>query len=323
MISIITGAGGFIGSHLAKYLKAQGHTVIGIDIKEPEFDVTACDEFVIQDLRKRTTVARLINWFDDAWVWALAADMGGMGFIQNNHTQILENNLKINLHTFEWAKGAGVSRYFFASSACIYPEYLQQRTDVHGLTESHAYPADPQDAYGWEKLTAEKLLLYAQSEGQMDVRIARFHNVFGELGTWQSGREKAPAALCRKIAEAKLSGNHEIEVWGDGMQTRSFLHVSDCVDGIWQLMNSYYNQPLNIGSDVMVSINELAYLIAEIAGIEITLKHVDGAVGVRGRNSDNTLCEETLGWRPKLALRDGLERTYHWIEAQVKQAVTA
>ena len=322
MISIISGAGGFIGSHLAKYLKARGHYVIGVDVKRPEFDESVCDEWITADLRKDPP------WFKTShngriWFWALAADMGGMGFIQNNHSRILNNNLRINLNSLMWANAINAERLFFSSSACIYPEYLQQKPDVHGLAESHAYPADPQDAYGWEKLTTEKLLLYAQAEGQMDVRIARFHNVFGELGTWQGGREKAPAALCRKIAEAKLSGNHEVEIWGDGRQTRSFLHVSDCVDGIWQLMNSHYNQPLNIGSDVMVSINDLAYLIADIAGVEITLKHVSGAEGVRGRNSDNTLCEDTLGWRPKLTLRDGLERTYHWIEAQVKQAVTA
>jgi len=250
-------------------------------------------------------------------VYALAADMGGMGFISANHATILRNNSLISMHTLDAARINGTKRYLYASSACVYPEYRQTTSSVAGLREEDAYPAQPQDGYGWEKLITERLCAYYRDEFGLGVRIVRFHNIFGPLGTWQGGREKAPAALCRKVAAGKLSGNHEIEIWGDGEQTRSFCYVDDCVMGIWKLMRSGYSEPLNLGQDRMVSINELANIIASIAGIAISLKHVPGPQGVRGRNSDNTRLREVLSWQPEITLEEGLARTYCWIEHQV------
>ena len=315
---LVTGAGGFIGSHLVARLKAEGHYVLGIDLKHPEFWMTAADEFYIRDLRCER-LFDLMYGMDE--VYALAADMGGMGYISANHSKILHGNLLINLHTIGTAVAHKIPHYLFSSSACVYPEGLQTQTDVRGLRETDAYPADPQDAYGWEKLTTEKLLLYHSLEGKTGIRIARFHNIFGPYGTWQGGREKAPAALCRKIAEAKLAGRHEIEVWGDGEQTRSFCYIDDCLDGLIQLMASSFPEPLNIGQDRMISINELAHLIACAACWPIQVKHVPGPEGVRGRNSDNSLARLTLnGWCPKVTLEEGLAQTYEWIERQVKEA---
>ncbi|HMD50824.1 MAG TPA: NAD-dependent epimerase/dehydratase family protein, partial [Bryobacteraceae bacterium] len=247
-----------------------------------------------------------------------AADMGGMGFISAHHATILHDNALINMNTLEAAHRNGVARYLFSSSACVYPEFKQTDADVTPLKEEDAYPAQPQDAYGWEKLISERLCFhYAQDYG-IETRIVRFHNIFGPLGTWEGGREKAPAALSRKIAVAKLTGHHEIEIWGDGEQTRSFCYIDDCLQGLSRLMASDFAEPLNLGQDRMVTINELADIIASIAGITVRKKHIPGPMGVRGRNSDNTLLRKVLGWAPEISLEDGLARTYTWIESQVK-----
>jgi nucleoside-diphosphate-sugar epimerase len=244
--------------------------------------------------------------------------MGGMGFISAHHAQILYNNSLINLHTLEAAKTNSIKRYLYTSSACIYPEFLQEQTDVQALKEEDAYPAQPQDAYGWEKLVSEILCMHYRNDYGIETRTVRFHNIFGERGTWEGGREKAPAAMCRKIAEAKLDGKTEIEIWGDGEQTRSFCYINDCVEGIYRLMRSDFHEPLNLGQDRMVTINGLADIIAEIAGVKINKKHIDGPQGVRGRNSDNTKLREVLGWEPEISLEVGLALTYKWIEEQVQ-----
>lgn len=314
---LVTGAGGFIGNHLVAYLKERGCWVRGVDLELPEFNVSSADEFEVLDLRRWDDCLRATQGVDE--VYALAADMGGMGFISSHHAQILYNNALINLHTLEAARRNGVGRYLYTSSACIYPEYLQEDTNVRPLREEDAYPAQPQDAYGWEKLITERLCHHYAEDYGFETRTVRFHNIFGPLGTWTGGREKAPAALCRKIATAKLTGNPEIEIWGDGEQTRSFCYIDDCVEGIYRLMRSDHREPLNLGQDRMLSINELADIIGGIAGIDIIKNHVSGPQGVRGRNSDNTHLREVLGWEPEISLEDGLERTYAWIEAQVRQ----
>jgi nucleoside-diphosphate-sugar epimerase len=252
-------------------------------------------------------------------VYALAADMGGMGFISSNHSQILHNNALINFHTLDAAREHGVGRYLYTSSACIYPEHLQENAQVTPLKEEDAYPAYPQDAYGWEKLISERLCMHYKEDHGIETRTVRFHNIFGEKGTWQGGREKAPAALCRKIAMAKLTGNPRLEIWGDGEQTRSFCYIDDCVDGIFRLMHSDFSEPLNLGQDRMVSINELADMIADIAGTTIVKAHVEGPQGVRGRNSDNTKLREVLDWEPRISLEEGLKRTYDWIEQEIRK----
>lgn len=313
---LVTGAGGFIGHHLVTFLKQRGYWVRGVDIKYPEFAPTDADEFELLDLRRWDNCLQATRGIDE--VYALAADMGGMGFISSNHAQILRNNALINLHTIEAARINGVSRYFFTSSACVYPEYRQMDANVTPLKEEDVYPAQPQDAYGWEKLIGEHLCRHYREEFGLETRVVRFHNIFGPLGTWEGGREKAPAALCRKIAYAKLTGNPEIEIWGDGEQTRSFCYIDDCLNGIYRLMRSDYHEPLNLGQDRMVTINQLADIIAEIAGIEIVKKHVPGPQGVRGRNSDNTRLRQVLGWEPEISLEEGLTRTYAWIEEQVR-----
>ena len=256
-------------------------------------------------------------------VYALAADMGGMGFISAHHAQILYNNSLINLHTLEAAKTNGIKRYLYTSSACIYPEYLQEDANVTPLKEEDAYPAQPQDAYGWEKLVSEILCHHYREDYGIETRTVRFHNIFGEKGTWEGGREKAPAAMCRKIALAKLTGNTEIEIWGDGEQTRSFCYITDCVEGLFRLMRSDFHEPLNLGQDRMVTINQLAEIVAEIAGLDISKKHIDGPMGVRGRNSNNDKLREVLAWEPEISLEDGLKTTYDWIEAQVRQSLAA
>ena len=243
-----------------------------------------------------------------------------MGFISCNHSQILHNNALINIHTLEAARKNGVTRYFYTSSACVYPQHKQTVTNVQALKEFDAYPADPQDAYGWEKLLTERLCMHYREDYGLETRIARFHNIFGPLGTWRDGREKAPAALCRKIAVAKLTGNHEIEIWGDGEQTRSFCYIDDCVVGIYKLMRSDFHDPLNLGQDRMISVNELADLISDIAGVKVTKKYVSGPQGVRGRNSDNTLLRQVLSWEPQISLEEGLRRTYCWVEQQVQDS---
>lgn len=314
---LVTGAGGFIGSHLVTFLKEKGFWVRGVDLKHPEFSQTDADEFEILDLRRWDSCLQATRGVDE--VYALAADMGGMGFISNHHAQILYNNSLINLHTLEAARVNSVSRYLYTSSACIYPEHLQVDADVKPLREEDAYPAYPQDAYGWEKLISERLCMHYREDYGIETRTVRFHNIFGERGTWDGGREKAPAAMCRKIATAKLTGQTSIDIWGDGEQTRSFCHVDDCVEGIYRLMLSDFAEPLNLGQDRMISINELVNIISNIAGISLSRNHIDGPQGVRGRNSDNTKLREVLGWEPTISLEDGLKRTYDWIEAEVKQ----
>jgi GDP-D-mannose 3', 5'-epimerase len=313
---LVTGAGGFIGHHLVTYLKERGYWVRGVDLKYPEYTAIDADEFEVLDLRRWDACLQAMRGIDQ--VYALAADMGGMGFISKNHATILRNNALINLHTIEAARVHGVSRYLYSSSACIYPDYLQTDANVTPLKEEDAYPANPQDAYGWEKLVAERLCQYYGDEFGMAVRIVRFHNIFGPYGTWDGGREKAPAALCRKVAMVEDGG--EIDIWGDGEQTRSFCHVDDCVEGIYRLMQSDYSEPLNLGRDEMVSINELARMIIRASGKrDITLCHIDGPQGVRGRNSDNTRLRQVLGWEPAITLEEGLEPTYRWIAEQVEQ----
>jgi nucleoside-diphosphate-sugar epimerase len=314
---LVTGAGGFIGHHLVTYLKKKGYWVRGVDLKYPEYTEVDADEFEILDLRKWDNCLQAMRGIDE--VYALAADMGGMGFITTHHAQILYNNALINMHTMEAARLHNVKRYLYTSSACIYPEYLQTDTNVKPLKEEDAYPAQPQDAYGWEKLVTEILAHYYQTDYGMETRVVRFHNIFGEFGTWEGGREKAPAAMCRKVATARATGNPTVEIWGDGEQTRSFCHVDDCVEGIYRLMRSDYREPLNLGQDRMVSINELADMVAAAAGVSIEKKHVPGPQGVRGRNSDNTRLRQVLGWEPQISLEDGLKRTYDWIELQVKK----
>ena len=312
---LVTGAGGFIGHRLVTFLKDQGYWVRGVDLKKPEFAPTDADQFEILDLRRWADCLAATRGVDE--VYALAADMGGMGFISQHHAEILHNNVLINTHTLEAARMHGVGRYLYTSSACVYPEYRQTDTNVVPLREEEAYPAAPQDAYGWEKLVSERLVLHYGEEHGMQTRIVRFHNIFGPLGTWQGGREKAPAALCRKVAIAKMTGDHTIEIWGDGEQTRSFCFIDDCVDGLFRLMRSDYAQPLNLGQDRMVSINQLAAIIADCAGITVRVRHIDGPQGVRGRNSDNTRLREVLRWEPQISLEDGLAVTYAWIEQQV------
>ena len=315
---LVTGAGGFIGHHLVGYLKKKNYWVRGADLKYPEYEPSVADEFALLDLRRWENCLKATDGIDE--VYALAADMGGMGFISAHHAEILRNNSLINIHTLDAARENGATRYLYTSSACVYPEYRQTDANVTALKESDAYPAQPQDAYGWEKLITERLCTHYREDYGLETRIVRFHNIFGPLGTWDGGREKAPAALCRKVSMAKLSGNHEIEIWGDGEQTRSFCYIDDCVDGIYRLMRSDCREPLNLGQDRLVTINELADIVAAVAGIKITLKHVPGPQGVRGRNSDNTRLREVLGWEPRISLEEGFKRTYAWIDSQVRAA---
>jgi len=314
---LVTGAGGFIGHHLVTHLKCAGDWVRGVDLKRPEYRPTDADEFELLDLRRWDNCLQATRGVDE--VFALAADMGGMGFISAHHAEILHNNSLINLHTLDAARVNGVRRYLYTSSACVYPEYRQMDANVTPLREEDAYPAQPQDAYGWEKLIAERLCTHYRQEYGMETRIVRFHNIFGPLGTWDGGREKAPAAICRKVALAKLAGAYEIEVWGDGEQTRSFCFIDDCVTGIHRLMESDYAEPLNLGQDRMVTINQLVDIVAQIGGVRVTKKHIPGPQGVRGRNSDNTRLRKVLGWEPTISLEEGLERTYAWIEDQVRR----
>jgi GDP-D-mannose 3',5'-epimerase len=314
---LVTGAGGFIGHHLVTYLKERGYWVRGLDLKYPEYTEVDADEFELLDLRRRDDALLAVRDVDQ--VYALAADMGGMGFISGNHATILHNNALINLHTIEAARLHGVERYLYSSSACVYPEHLQADAEVTPLREEDAYPANPQDAYGWEKLISERLCEYYTDEHGMETRIVRFHNVFGPYGTYDGGREKAPAALCRKVAQAQPGGT--VEIWGDGGQTRSFCYVDDCIEGIYRIMQSDYREPLNLGTDRMVTIDELARIVIDISGKrDLELVHVEGPQGVRGRNSDNSKLRDVLGWEPDVSLEDGLEPTYRWIEEQVERS---
>ena len=315
---LVTGAGGFIGHHLVTYLKERGHWVRGVDIKRPEFVRSDADEFRLLDLRHPDRCLEASRGVDA--VYALAADMGGMGYLSSHHAGVFHNNALINLQTLDAACRNGVGRYLFTSSACVYPESRQTRTDVAPLKESDAYPAGPQDAYGWEKLLTERALEYYSAEQRIETRIVRLHNVYGPLGTYDGGREKVPAALCRKVALVPhgRGGDARIEIWGDGRQTRSFCYVEDCLEGLYRVMLSDHPGPLNLGSDRLIAINDLARLVIEISGKPgIVLEHVEGPQGVRGRNSDNTLLREALGWEPSTPLETGIAHTYRWIESLV------
>ena len=317
--ALVTGAGGFIGGHLVKLLKKEGYWVRGVDLKQHEFCVSAADDFVIGDLRDPVVCNKVTDRaFDE--VYQLAADMGGAGFIftGENDAAVMHNSATINLNMLESAKKAGVKKIFYSSSACIYPERNQVDPDKPVCAEESAYPAAPDSEYGWEKLFSERLYMAYHRNYGMDVRIARFHNIFGPEGTWTGGREKAPAAMCRKIAETEEDGI--MEMWGDGKQTRSFLYIDECLTGVRNLMKSDFMGPVNIGSEEMISINNLAYMVMDIAGKKIKIKHIDGPTGVRGRNSDNKLIRKKLGWAPEKPLREGMEITYAWIKEQVEKA---
>jgi len=313
---LVTGAGGFIGHHLVRFLKKKGYWVRGVDIKEPEYSPKdEADEFLLLDLRYYDNCLKATEGIDE--VYALAANMGGIGFITFHNSDVLYDNVCINANTAEAAKKNKVKRVFYSSSACIYPTYKQENPDVVPLKESDAYPADPDNEYGWEKLFSERL--YKSYGDFYEVRITRFHNIFGPEGTYDGGREKAPAAICRKITLAK--DNDYIETWGDGMQTRSFCYIDDCVEGVERLMSSDFKEPVNIGSDRLISINDMVDIVAKIAGKNINKKHLlDKPQGVRGRNSDNTLCKKVLNWESKISLEEGLEKTYKWIEKQYEGA---
>jgi GDP-D-mannose 3', 5'-epimerase len=312
---LVTGAGGFIGHHLVKRLKRDGHWVRGADLKYPEYETSAADEMEIHDLRKIDECLLATRGGIDE-VYNLAADMGGIGYITSNHADISRNNILINAHMLEASRQNGVTRFLFSSSACVYNQAKQKDPDVKPLKEEDAYPADPEPGYGWEKLFAEELCRYYYKDYGFETRIVRFHNVYGPLGTYEGGKEKAPAAISRKVALAKK--NDEIEVWGDGEQTRSFMYVDDCVEGLIRLMASNHRDALNLGTDELVTINGLVDIIARIAGKKITKRHnLTGPQGVRGRNSDNTRLREVLGWEPKIKLDQGLSITYPWIKSQV------
>ena len=313
----VTGAGGFIGHHLVDRLKARGCWVRGIDLKRPEFSPTASDEFLIADLRSFESCLAAITGVDE--VYQLAADMGGIGYIDANHALLTRNNALINSHMLEAARVVGVDKYFYASSACIYPALLQNSHDPGPLKESQAIPADPERGYGWEKLFSEQLTDYYHEEFGLNVRVARFHNIYGPLGTYEGGREKAPAAICRKVASAK--DNDNIEIWGDCQQTRSFCYVTDCVEGICRMMESDYIKPLNLGMSESMTIDDLVDTVCKIAGKSLLKIHdVTKPQGVRDRNSDNTLMKRILDWEPQVSFSEGIKYTYEWISARIAEA---
>lgn len=314
--ALVLGGGGFIGGHLVSRLKREGFWVRAIDLKRPSFSDSEADEFIVADLRDpRVVAAAFDRRFDE--VFQLAADMGGAGYIFTgaHDADIMHNSASINLNVVHEAQKRGVNRVFYSSSACIYPQQNQTDPNNPNCVESSAYPADPDSEYGWEKLFSERLFLSYNRNYGMQNRIARFHNIFGPLGAWNGGKEKAPAAICRKVAEARNGG--EIEIWGDGEQTRSFLYVDECLDGVTRLIRSDFEGPVNIGSEEMVTINQLVDMVSQIAGKTLHKRHIAGPTGVRGRRSDNTLIQEKLGWAPSEPLLKGLERTYGWIESQV------
>lgn len=317
--ALVCGAGGFIGSHLVRRLKREGFWVRGVDLKYPNFSATEADDFIVGDLRDLSTCREAIDCrFDE--VYQLAADMGGAGYIftGENDADVMHNSAQINLNVLEACRRRNSKRIFYSSSACIYPEYRQLDPNNPGLPESCAYPAAPDSEYGWEKLFSERIYMaYARNYG-FEVRIARYHNIFGPEGAWNDGKEKAPAAICRKVAMA--SNGDGVEIWGDGKQTRSFLYVDECLEGTLRLMRSDSTGPINIGSNEMISINQLVQMVALIAGKKISISHIPGPLGVRGRNSDNKLIAEKLGWQPTQPLAVGLKNTYEWIELQVKDA---
>jgi len=311
---LVTGAGGFIGHHLTNVLVQQGNEVRGVDLKYPEFEQSRAQEFELLDLRRLDNCLIACRGVDE--VYHLAAEMGGIGYITHFHADIAKNNTMINVHMLEASRILGVKRFLFSSSACVYPQYLQGVPDVTPLKEEKAYPADPEEGYGWEKLYMEKLCQYYSQDYGLETRVVRYHNVYGPLGTYEGGREKAPAALCRKVALA--SNGDEIEIWGDGKQTRSFMYIDDCVEGILRIMRGNYGMPLNLGTEEMVTLDQLVDIITKIAKKKI-LKRYDSAKpqGVRGRNSDNTLIGEVLGWTPTIPLKDGMAHTYPWIEQRL------
>jgi GDP-D-mannose 3',5'-epimerase len=320
--ALVCGAGGFIGSHLVRRLKQEGYWVRGVDLKNTEFSTTAADDFVVADLRERESWQQILDVpFDEAY--QLAADMGGAGYIftGNNDSHVMHNSAMINLHMADFGVKNKVGKIFYSSSACMYPAYNQEDPQNPKCAESTAYPAAPDSEYGWEKLFSERLYFAFSRNHGLNIRVARFHNIFGPQGTWRGGREKAPAALCRKIAEQPEGG--EIEIWGDGMQTRSFLYIDECVEAVRRLMSSNFQGPVNVGSEEMVTINQMATMIMGIAGKKLTIKNIPGPTGVRGRNSDNAVIRAELNWEPKMRLLLGLTNTYTWIEDQVRSAARA
>ena len=316
--AIVLGGGGFIGSHLIQKLQSDGFWVRGVDLKFPEFSKTTADDFLQGDLRNISFCERAFDQkFDE--VYQLAADMGGAGFVftGENDADIMHNSALINLNVLETCKRRDISNIFYSSSACMYPEHNQMDPENPLCSEDSAYPANPDSEYGWEKLFSERLYLAYAKNYQLNCKVARYHNIFGPEGTWDGGREKAPAALCRKIAQAEDGGS--IDIWGDGLQTRSFLYIDECLEGSTRLLRSDWSGPVNIGSEEMVTINQLAEIIMKIANKKLTINHIQGPLGVRGRNSDNRLIAEKLGWKPSLALEDGLEKTYCWIYQQIRK----
>jgi len=340
--ALVLGAGGFIGSHMVRRLRSEGYWVRGVDLKYPEYSATVADEFIRGDLTDPRLVERVVEFkgqlgnfyksvpseyidtFDE--IYQYAADMGGAGFVfsGDNDSEIMSNSASININLLEAqrklndAKGVNKTKIFYSSSACMYPEYAQMDVNNPGLKETDAYPAGPDSEYGWEKLFSERLFLAYNRNHNIEVHIGRFHNIFGPEGTWTGGREKSPAAMCRKVAMAEDGG--EVEIWGDGEQTRSFLYVEECVEATRRLMESDFSGPVNIGSEEMVTINQLADIAAKVAGKTIVKKHIDGPLGVRGRNSNNDLVREKLGWDYTMTLEDGIAKTYAWIEEQVRQS---
>jgi len=314
---LVAGAGGFIGGQLVNELLAQGHSVRAVD-KKPQwqwYQRFPQAENLTLNLEEKEACVDAVNGCD--WIYNLAADMGGMGFIELNKGLCMLSVL-INTHLLMAARHCGASRLFYASSACVYAGYKQREADNPGLKEEDAYPADPEDGYGWEKLFSERMCRHFREDFGVETRVARYHNVYGPNGTFDGGREKAPAAICRKVIAAKMSGNHEIEIWGDGLQTRSFQYIDDCVKGTQMLMRSDVHEPINLGSSEMVSINQLVDLAEEIGGIKLNRKYkLDAPKGVRGRSSDNTLIKKLLGWEPSISLRSGLAKTYAWIESEM------
>jgi GDP-D-mannose 3', 5'-epimerase len=314
---LVTGAGGFIGHHLVKRLKAEGHWVRGVDVKCPEYELSPADEFEVLDLRRWDNCLTATRG-GVAEVYNLAADMGGIGYITAFHAAIARNNILINAHMLEASRQNGVKRFLFSSSACVYAQSKQKDADVTPLREEDAFPAEPEPGYGWEKLYAEELCRYYWHDYEFQTRIVRFHNVYGPLGTYQGGKEKAPAAICRKVALARQGD--EIEVWGDGKQTRSFMYVDDCVEGLVRIMRSDYHDALNLGTEELVTIDQLVDLVSQAAGKELRKRHnLEGPQGVRGRNSDNRRLRQVVDWEPCISLRQGLRQTYLWIDEELRK----
>ena len=314
---LVTGAGGFIGHHLVKYLVARGYWVRGADVKYPEYEPTAAHDFQLFDLRRWDNCLQATAGIDE--VYALAAEMGGIGFIEHNKAVIVRDSTMINMNSIEAARVNGAQRFFYTSSACIYPGYKQREANVTPLKEEDAYPADAEDGYGWEKLYMERTCRHYREDFGLETRVVRFHNIFGPLGTYDGGREKSPAAICRKVALAEDGGT--IEVWGDGLQTRSYCYIDDCVEGIYRLMRSDYPHPLNLGQDRLISINELVDIVSKIAGKTVYREHdLTKPQGVRGRNSDNSKLREVLGWEPRVSLEEGLAKTYAFIQNELEKA---